>query len=472
METCTPPEMQREELTEAMLAAASAGYDLTRLDFMEPLPEKSLTIAKNQLIKMAAIDENHRITAHGKQLFPLPIDSQFAHLISAMKTPLQQQLMVDLAAALTIGTHWFTVPHEPEQLAELSQWLPIRCDALTMIKLVRAQMSDLIVCDTILLDEIRQISEQIRQALALPVLAESEFIDAEFIKQYRLDWLQQVIATLPELVFIRRLKRTQTFTNGMIEVQQGRQSYLLANAQAAVVFDTFALAAKGTKQAITLATCMADIPLSLLIDCHIGELQPPQLVMDDNGLPQMMIERHYAGRVIACEITAAQGADTIIAIATSIIQNQLFKGCANKITDTIKSYQLWLALPNNAKGIDPLFLHDIERVACPVNTQDYLVTKLEQLGIENYQDLELIDEQDLLFQPLADWLWLPFMELYPNQLILPDLHLQVGYQLSNKKVMLSYHSGARKNDPKRWELPSWQGWRIQYQKASRVIDIK
>jgi ATP-dependent helicase HrpB len=32
--------------------------------------------------------------------------------------------------------------------------------------------------------------------------------------------------------------------------------------------------------------------------------------------------------------------------------------------------------------------------------------------------------------------------------------------------------GSRKSDPKRWELPAWQGWHVQFQRASRVVDVR
>ncbi|MEZ9417101.1 ATP-dependent RNA helicase, partial [Vibrio sp. 10N.286.49.E1] len=73
LELVTPPELQREELTEPMLAAACCGASLENLSFLDSIPEKSLNSAAQALLMMEAISVDHQITEHGKKLYPLPI---------------------------------------------------------------------------------------------------------------------------------------------------------------------------------------------------------------------------------------------------------------------------------------------------------------------------------------------------------------------------------------------------------------
>ncbi|MEZ9560049.1 helicase-related protein, partial [Vibrio splendidus] len=65
LELVTPPELQREELTEPMLAAACCGAPFESLSFLDPIPEKSLNSATQTLLTMEAINSDHQITEHG-----------------------------------------------------------------------------------------------------------------------------------------------------------------------------------------------------------------------------------------------------------------------------------------------------------------------------------------------------------------------------------------------------------------------
>ena len=56
LELVTPPELQREELTEPMLAAACCGAPLESLSFLDPIPDKSLNSATQTLLTMEAIN--------------------------------------------------------------------------------------------------------------------------------------------------------------------------------------------------------------------------------------------------------------------------------------------------------------------------------------------------------------------------------------------------------------------------------
>lgn len=102
LELVTPPELQREELTEPMLAAACCGATLESLSFLDPIPEKSLNSATQTLLRMEAINADHQITEHGKKLYPLPIDALYADIVTRIKPKSLKEAMVDLTAALSV----------------------------------------------------------------------------------------------------------------------------------------------------------------------------------------------------------------------------------------------------------------------------------------------------------------------------------------------------------------------------------
>ncbi|CAM3459278.1 helicase-related protein [Shewanella violacea] len=484
MEAMTPPELQREELVEPMLAAACCGYKLSELEFVDDLPVKSLAIAEQKLLAMGAIDADGQITPHGKKLSPLPIDTQFAHLISAMPDDTCRGLMVDLAAALSVPHGLFKLPTSEFDLKLLSEWEPLGCDAFTLIKIVRDKLPDFLAdADAGYVHkgarkEARMLAAQIRSALGLQTIEQSDALASKDI-ELRQRWLLAVIKAAPELAYVRREKRITALGNGFSEAQIGRVSRFCSeiktvdgkeSALAAVIFDLHSIAGKGAKQTLNLASCMAPISFDLLLEAKLGE----ERLGDSKEKGQshkLVVDTFYAGRVIGSRLKQVEGEQAIEAIVRSISVGRQFKGLSQRLKNDIAAWNIWLALGKakeqftesglvNSLGEEPL-VFDV-----------YLMERLNELGVESFDDLQLIEADDLLFEGIPDWQREEFDTLYPTKLILADLKLNVEYLPKRKLVTLVYANGSRKTGPKRWELPRWQGWKIQYKKASRVVDVK
>ena len=276
LELLTPPELHREELVEPMLAAACCGFTFGELTFIDTLPEQTVGQAKEKLRQMQAIDENGLATQHGKRLYPLPIDTLFAHLITVMPDKASQEAMVDLSAALSVPQRLWQLPVSEEKREQLAKWQPLACDAMTLVKLLREPAPEYLSVDPQVLKEARQLSEQIREALELPQLEVATAIRRE-------QWLEAVMKASPELVFVRRKKRRQALGNGYSEVNIGRDCRYADDAEAAIVFDQFALPGKGVKQNMVLATCMAPVKLEQLNALGFGEEVTGQTQVSDDG---------------------------------------------------------------------------------------------------------------------------------------------------------------------------------------------
>lgn len=475
MEAMTPPELQREELVEPMLAAACCGYRLSELSFVDSLPEKSLLIAQQKLTAMGAIDAHGIVTAHGMKISPLPIDTQFAHLISAMPDDQCRGLMVDLAAALTVPKSLFKLPEDEFDLKQLNEWEPLSCDAFTLVKLVREPIAEFLKAggsgrtyiEVGARKEARMLAEQIRAALGLESIKQASSLGVSD-HELRTRWLLAVIKASPELAFIRREKRNSALGNGFSEVQIGRDSRFCTelkslngnnSALAAVVFDQHSIAGKGSKQTLNLASCMAPVSLNLLMDAELGQ----ERLADNKEQGQrhkVVVETVYAGRVIASRLKEVEGDQAIEAIVRSIKLGRQFKGLAKQLENDIAAWNIWVALGKADKEAELL------------DFDDYIHHQLIDLGVESYDDLQLIEAEDLLFDGIPEWEREEFDQLFPHKLVLPDLQLDVEYQAKRKLVILCYTKGGRKAGPKRWELPRWQGWKVRYKKSSKVIDIQ
>ncbi|WP_059020584.1 helicase-related protein [Vibrio coralliirubri] len=457
LELVTPPELQREELTEPMLAAACCGAPLESLSFLDPIPEKSLNSATQTLLTMEAINANHQVTEHGKKLYPLPIDTLYADIVTRIKTKALKEAMVDLTAALSVPARLYQLPNNAEHLEALAQQEKEGCDLSLLIQIVRGREYPHLDIDQQALNEAQGLAKQMREVFELPQL--------EVASRYqRIELLKTIVNLHPELVFVRRLKRKEAFANGVLEVVLGRQNRFPDNAQAMLVLDTHSLPGRGVKQTLTLATVTAPIPLELIIDAELGEWEQGETVVNDDGVfTEMALV--YAGRVITTKLVAAEGQLSLKPIVDLVLNGDQLPGFAKARTQEIKHWQLYVKL-----GLDEQTQYTPEIGS--INFELWFIEQLEVLGVTDVSELEMFDHADIPFDGIPTWLYSEFSEKYPFALSLADLQLDVEYLPARKLIYVHYQSGSRKLSPKRWELPTWSGWRIQYKKASRIIDIK
>ncbi|EOA8954815.1 helicase-related protein [Vibrio harveyi] len=456
LELVTPPELHREELVEPMLAAACCGYRLSELQFLDALPEKSLLSASQTLRGMEAIDQQGDVTEHGKKVYPLPIDALFADLVTRMQTKSEKEAMIDLAAALSVPAQLHQL-QGGESAEALAQEEPFGCDASLMIRLVRGEQLPGVNVDVSVLEEAQGLAKQMREVFELPEL--------DVASRYKRDELTKAIAKLhPELVFVRRERRRDALGNGLMEMVVGRNSRFSDKSEAALVLDSHSVPGRGVKQTLNLASVMLPVSLALLRELELGEWQQGETNYEEE-VPRATMHLIYAGRTICTEYQALQGEVAVQSIVEMIDEQALLPGFAPLRKQQIQHWKIYNALGLNQTPVDKSMLDDL-------SFSTWLVEQLETLGVESVEDIELFDADDIPFEGIPDWEYQDFAEQFPLKLVLAELKLDVEYFVSRKLVHVIYTEGNRKGDPKRWELPRWSGWKVQYKKASRVLDVK
>ncbi|HDM8136798.1 TPA: ATP-dependent RNA helicase [Vibrio harveyi] len=456
LELVTPPELHREELVEPMLAAACCGYRLSELQFLDALPEKSLLSASQTLQGMEAIDQQGDVTEHGKKVYPLPIDALFADLVTRMQTKSEKEAMIDLAAALSVPAQLHQL-QGGESAEALAQEEPFGCDASLMIRLVRGEQLPGVNVDVSVLEEAQGLAKQMREVFELPEL--------DVASRYKRDELIKAIAKLhPELVFVRRERRRDALGNGLMEMVVGRNSRFSDKSEAALVLDSHSVPGRGVKQTLNLASVMLPVSLALLRELELGEWQQGETNYEEE-VPRATMHLIYAGRTICTEYQALQGEVAVQSIVEMIDEQALLPGFAPLRKQQIQHWKIYNALGLNQTPVDKSMLDDL-------SFSTWLVEQLETLGVESVEDIELFDADDIPFEGIPDWEYQDFAEQFPLKLVLAELKLDVEYFVSRKLVHVIYTEGNRKGDPKRWELPRWSGWKVQYKKASRVLDVK
>lgn len=456
LELVTPPELHREELVEPMLAAACCGYRLSELSFLDSVPEKSLNSALQTLQGMGAIDEQGDITEHGKKVYPLPIDALFADLVTRIQTKSEREAMIDLAAALSVPAQLYQL-QGGESAEALAQEEPFGCDASLMIRLVRGEQLPGVNLDISVLEEAQGLAKQMREVFELP--------DLEVASRYKREELTKAIATLhPELVFVCRERRRDALGNGLMEMMVGRNSRFPEKSEAALVLDSHSVPGRGVKQTLNLASVMLPVSLNLLRELELGEWQQGETNYEEEA-PRATMHLIYAGRTICTEYQALEGEVAVQSIVEMIEDETLLPGFAPLRKQQIQHWKIYNALGLNSEPIDNTELDGLSFTT-------WLVEQLETLGVESVEDIELFEAEDIPFEGIPDWEYQDFAEQFPLKLTLAELKLDVEYFVSRKLVHVIYTEGSRKGDPKRWELPRWAGWKVQYKKASRVLDVK
>jgi len=450
----TPPEMHRESLTEAMLASACCGTALTQLSFLDALPDKSLRQAEQILRAMNAIDSQGLATEHGQRLYPLPIDALYADLVTRMPTRPLQEAMLDLTAVLSTPANLYRLNGDEQAQVLLEQQEPFGCDAQLAIGLLRGKEFSAVKVDPEVLREARLLAEQMRQAFELPELSVAS--------GYQAEQLSEAIAKLhPELVFVRREKRREAFANGEMEVRLARDSRVKADQEAVLVLDTHSVPGRGVKQTLNLATVTVPIQLSLLEEMNLGEWQQGEVIHQEE---QTLVERHlvYAGRRVATRHEQAKGELAIQPMVQAVVVEEMLPGLAKRRRQEIEHWKLYCGLGFAQPDSD----------ISSLTFENWFAQQLSMLGVNEIDELALFDTEDFVFSGIPEWQYQEFAEQYPFELALGDLNLDVEYQLDKKRVYVVYRDGLRKGDPKRWELPKWKGWRVQYKKASRIVDVR
>lgn len=452
LDSFRPPEVQREDLTEMMLAAACAGVPLEQLEFPDPLPAKSLALARERLLAMGAIDGDGLATRHGRALFALPIDTHFAHLITAMPDEATRAAMVDLTAALVTRPALFRLPEDAHERRALQDWQPVACDALTLIAVLRDEPPAPLSVNRRARDEARRLTGQMREILGLPKQP------APGIDFDRQRMLEAAIRAVPGLAYVRRKRRPQAMGNDRDEVQVGEQSRMEPEQQAAVVFDDHSMPGRrGTRQTLTVGTCLAPVPLVMLDRLGLGRVELGAVRWSE-GRPVVIEERHYANRVIASRAAEPTGEALREALAELILDGRLLAPAGERLEADIRQWGLYVAM-GEGEGEVP-------------GPREWLTARLRELGVETAADFELIEADDLRFEGVPEWEREAFDRRYPSRFFLGDQHLAVTYDVRRRLITLEPLEGTRKTVPKRWELPSWSGWRVRYRQGSKVVEVK
>ncbi len=454
----TPPEIHREPLAPLFLAAAACGADPRELDFLDPPREYALEDALGELRVLGALEGEARLTERGRILFGLPLDPPLGNLIleSEKRGCLEEGL--DLAAALSTGRPLLKHPL-PE---EIRRTLPEGgCDATLLLLALRGAVP--------------------KEALHLPALQEAKAARRRLRKAWGLSsedtgkgkspgkaLLLAALAADPRSGWVaRRRKGKVHWAREGTEADLVRESTLEENkARALVAWETRAVGeGKKKKILITLAT---PVPPALLAEAGLGKVRVARAFFREGRL-FALLEREFAGQVLEAWEEEPRGGACREALASLFLEGKLFPGTAGRARDRLEALEL-LSQVTRAGLLEGL--RDFEPPSDPPPLEEWILRRLEELGVEEGSDAELLAPEDLLPPDLPGAVRDRLDRTFPRILKPGGAKYRVEYDVHAREVTLIAVEGNPKHPPSPSLLPAFRGFRVKVRHHSRVWVVR
>ena len=147
------------------------------------------------------------------------------------------------------------------------------------------------------------------------------------------------------------------------------------------------------------------------------------------------------------------------------------------ITHCILNQSLWPTL--RAQIEERLFFLDLQAqlnstpsAHSSFQIESWLPNRIREIGIEELDDLELLEESDLLPPQLDEYELHPLKKEFPPRIELSDAQYQVEYNVSKKRAVLHQISGSRRQPPLTSWLPKCNGFEIRLKQGQHESTLR
>ena len=457
----TPPEIHREDLGQLVLAAAACGAGaIEQLPFLDPPKPHAVQDARARLQDLDALDRTSAaITERGTKLFGLPVDAHLGRLLVESQARDILDLTLPLTAALSTSRPLLRPGlRRTEPMDEPHPIFDAGCDATALILAVCSGHPRQAGVDEKALAEARSALKRFCRAFDWDI--ERCRGRARISPTERAALARVLLAAWPRCAHIqRRHGRRLAWANGGTELSLGRDSLVDEGAHTAIlVLDSRAFTPKPRRDEIVITAAMP-IPPVWLVQAGRGRDKLAEVRLDrraEGGLVAR-IERVYAGRALAVREEMPTGDLAREAITDLILKNALMGGMAEQLRHRHERASLVRRLDGEA----PL---------APV--REWLTERLETLELNDPTELELLEAEDLLPDPVPAHLAPRLERDFPASVTVGDARYRCAYDVRRKVCVLHQVSGLRKDPPPTRLLPRVPGWGIEWEHKNRVRRIR
>lgn len=503
-EASTRPEIERIELDDCLLQAGLLGVEgglWDALHWITDPPDFAVQSARQRLLQMGAIDPEGHCTAFGHTLASWPISATEAiWLVDAPKE--LASTLSDLVALLQQRSSFLRSLHtvssaQRESILEARQELLSTCtnEVFTALTLLRFGDVRKHFLHASALQQARSIARQLRSRWSGEGSLEKDPTQdlTPFPKQDLLSsW---ILSRTPQVGFVRRPRAErgkkhkrktslrEPWANGQMELllepfmPSIPEPPPIKMPQAGLILAQTWVGQRGTSiqgRGRMLLPCS----LEVLAQAKIGDLlwEEPRLEQNEEGEFRIVapMVRSLAGVTLQCQDEAIAGTALKNAVVKLMARGRLWPDAAERIRDELHTLEVlsewptpkdWRAYPKEYK----------ERM----DLESYVAYRLDVLGLEDADDLNLLEASDLSV-PIESWTGIDRFSLEEFMRDFPRIWSHKGAEyaclvrpLSGKVRITPCNALARKSkEPAARFLPHFRGFRVEFQKASRVIWLR
>ena len=474
----TRPELERIELDDLVLRAGQCGLQGEALEtapWVTPPPDFALQQARDRLHRLGALDENGCLTRQGQAQARVPVSAFESRMLIDVPAHLAETI-VDIVALLEVGRD-LLLPGAAADDARRELFTDLDNEVYVQLTCLREGDPRRHGLHRSALGEARRLSKSLRAALGLPTGSKRQALPPRDVLGTHL------LMRVPQAAFARRARAdrkrarerrspSEPWGNGEIELslRPYRIPGLLDDEQpdpprVGLVLDHTWIGVGRSARGVgrMLLPCHP----SQLVAAGIGEaiVGEPKLV---RGIVMAPTEFRHAGAQLGSEERRLLGGELRLALADLLLANRVRKGLGDRIREAL---HLWDLVGQSS--------YDVETPSAP---EPFIVRRLETLGLEDSNDLALVDDDDLVpdVEAMALAAGLSPRELaslrddFPATFSFEGAVYRCEIDLARKRVVLEPgNKVARgKNEPPVRVLPRFRGFRVEYRKASRRVKLR
>ena len=448
LELSKPPDLCRMELDDLVLFLAALPQGLaTKTCWLDPPPEFALERASHRGEKQGLIQSDGRLSTLGRKAQRLPVDHEWARILVSAPKELQSELCSLCALATARRSPVKSTRSEEILASRKADWgIEPWGQALAILKSGDAKKHAL---DPEGLAMCCRVSDELRRLLGL------EKTPCPAANSPRA--LALALAELwPERFFLLRGSKRQAWGNGKSECQLARGEELPEDCSAAFFLQVNPTLGRGLKVELQ-ARWGLPVRVSLLKEAGLGEPILSKIRWVKNKLQARIVYQH-AGRDLSSSEEVLENKALRKALATLAVEKRWMK----EAFALVEKEQFYAQLAHELEGK--------KEPGIPI--QEYFESRLEELGVESCEDLELLEESDFLSRNLDPTQLEELSKTYPQTYQMGGAVFQVSYFPLKKQVILNSLNKTKGIKINARHLPRWNGWKIELNERGRKTTLR
>ena len=442
LESTRPPDICRMELDDLVLFFASLPEGTaTPAEWVEPPPDFAWQRAVERLTKGGLLAPSGRLTEQGRQAQRMPVEQEWARVLALAPKELAGDLCDLCSLAVARRNPWKntrcedTLKARKEDLGE-EPWN----QALNLVRVAEpkkhaVEAEALALC--------RRVSDELRELCG----ADKRPIEAG--KQH--PELQTFLASVwPDRFFLLR-KHGRGWGNGSVECRLPRSEELPDDCTVAFFLQISPVVSRGLKVELQ-GRWGLPTRLSVLRQAGLGEPELSKIRWINGKLTARVVYVH-AGRELGGSEEELKGA----ALRKALAELAARGNWRAETLEEMKTEQFYRQLDAALKG------EEFETFEPEV----LMRRKLDALGVQLCEELELLEDEDFLEQALDSYTLESLEKEYPRLYRFGGLTFEMEFLPHRRRVVMHSLSQSKGAKLKPQHLPRWNGWKVELNERGR-----